>query len=313
MPTRISSLAALALLAAPVMAQEKEKKLAEMPTKEEIAACQKLGANFGLIFLARPGDSRFARGAIKNPNEFPALDFGNKWPKEDLPAIEVPVGICTSSGSAATDATLKRLKPLKKLVALQIEATRVTDAGLEELTGHTELLYLDVHFTDTITDKGMAAVGKLTKLAHLDLTATKVTGKGLAELKGLTALEHLSLSFTSVDDDGVKVIEKFTALINLDLTSSKVTDAGVKGIASLQKLKILHLSRTKVTDAGVKTLAGLKGLTSLDLDDTALTDKGLVELHGLSELKYLNVRNTKVTKAGVAAFKKAVPKCDVSE
>lgn len=297
----------------PLSALAQEKKLADMPTKEEMAACQKLGADFGLIFLARTGDNRFARGPIKNAGEYAALDFAKKWPKADLPAIEVPVGVCTSSGSAATDATLKHLKPLKKLVALQIESTLVTDAGLAELTGHADLLYLDVHFTDTITDKGMAAVGKLTKLTFLDLTGTKVTGKGLGELKRLTALEELSLSFTGVDDDGVKVVEGFTALRRLDLGGTKVTDAGTKSVAALPTLQRLNLSRTKVTDTGARSLAALKGLTSLDLGETALTDKGLAELHGLSELKYLTVRDSKVSKAGVAAFKKAVPKCDVSE
>jgi len=67
----------------------------------------------------------------------------------------------------------------KVVVEVDLDSTKVTDAGLEHLKG-------------------------LTKLEELYFSSPKVTDAGLVHLKGLTNLTHLLLSETKVTPAGVK-------------------------------------------------------------------------------------------------------------
>ena len=58
----------------------------------------------------------------------------------------------------------------------------MTDAGLKELTGLTELLYLELDFT-RVTDTGMKDVMGFKKLWSLNLLGTKVTPAKVKDLK----------------------------------------------------------------------------------------------------------------------------------
>jgi len=52
-------------------------------------------------------------------------------------------------------------------------------------------------------------------------------------------------------------------------------------------------------------------LQTLDLTKTRVTDAGLKELLALKELKMLYMGGAKVTASGVAAFRMAMPGCNV--
>jgi hypothetical protein len=67
-----------------------------------------------------------------------------------------------------------------------------------------------------------------------------------------------------------------------------------------------------VTDTGIKELASLKALTSLDISGTDVTDDGMKQLVPLAGLTELDLSCTNVTNGGVAAFKKRLPKCEIT-
>src|SRR5262245_19404218 len=63
------------------------------------------------------------------------------------------------SGTAVTDARLKRLVELKNLQTLELQDTQVTDAGLKELATMSKLAHLLLHIT-RVTDAGIAELRK---------------------------------------------------------------------------------------------------------------------------------------------------------
>src|SRR5258708_5557517 len=81
-----------------------------------------------------------------------------------------------------------------QLRVLDLEGTRVGDAGLANLVGL-------LHLTD------------------LSLDETAITDNGLVHLRGLTGLEHLSLNGTKVTDGGMKHLEGLLDQ-DIDLTIS---------------------------------------------------------------------------------------------
>ena len=131
--------------------------------------------------------------------------------------------------AAVTDATLRRVGHLKRLLHLDLSQTQVTDAGLQPLAG-------------------------LKRLTWLDLSQTQVTDTGLQHLAGLKRLTWLDLSQTQVTDTGLQHLADLTRLVRLHLSRTQVTDAGLQHLAGLKALQVLDLSQPPVTAAGVAAL-----------------------------------------------------------
>ena len=93
------------------------------------------------------------------------------------------------------------------VVKVYLHNTQVTDAGLKELAGLTQLQTL--YLTGTkVTDAGLKELAGLTRLQWLNLQGTKVTDEGLKELAGLKQLHMLFLDGTQVTDAGVQELQK---------------------------------------------------------------------------------------------------------
>ena len=71
---------------------------------------------------------------------------------------------------------------MKRLIALRINETQVTGAGLATLADKLALRMLDVHGL-SLTDDDLPALTRMSSLAQLDVTATKLTEQGLAQLR----------------------------------------------------------------------------------------------------------------------------------
>ena len=131
--------------------------------------------------------------------------------------------------------------------------TVITDAGLEQLKGLSQLQHLDLNDTQ-VTDAGLEHLKDLKQLQSLDLSYTQVTDAGLEHLKDLNQLQSLNLDGTQVTDSGLEHLKGFSQLQYLYLYSTEVTDAGLEHLEGLGKLHELYLGETKVTGPGVKKL-----------------------------------------------------------
>jgi hypothetical protein len=193
----------------------------------------------------------------------------------------------------------KLLRGLPGPKALVLEETAVSDRGLAAVGRLTDLRRLQLRGTP-IGDNGLKHVRGLKQLQILDLSRTKVTDAGLKHLKGLGRLKELSLVGVLVSDAGLAVLAKLSGLECLDLTDTPVGNKGLAHLKGLKELRSLRLAGTHIQDGALKALVGLKELRNLDLHGTIVGNAGLASLRGLSRLSYLRLSQTNVGDAGLA-------------
>lgn len=190
--------------------------------------------------------------------------------RPENPVVSVELG-----DSAVKDDDLKALAPLTDVVSLSLATTHITGSGLKHLAlKKLEALYLQ---ESDVTDEGLKEVSRFTNLKVLFLGGTKIGDSGLKHLANLKKLEELTLIGTKVTDKGMEHLAKITTLTRLELTFTGVGDKGVKQFLPLKKLATLCLWETKVTDAGLKQLAQLTALKTLVLFKTKVTADGIKE------------------------------------
>lgn len=80
-----------------------------------------------------------------------------------------------------TDAALKTVSQLPRLISLDLRQTKVTDAGLEALVGLKKLETLNLYGTE-ITDAGLKHLAKIKSLKNVYLWQSKATKAGVKQL-----------------------------------------------------------------------------------------------------------------------------------
>jgi WD40 repeat protein/Leucine-rich repeat (LRR) protein len=175
---------------------------------------------------------------------------------------------------------LKALEHWKGVTRLDLEGTGVTDSGLEQIKGWTQLE--NISLPEATTDAGLVHLAGLTNLRHISkyTDLAQVQGFGLAHLKNLKQITDLSL-----------------------LNYRGLTDQGLVGLKDWTQLKRLELP-TQISDVGLEHLAGLTNLESLNVGEMKnLRGPGLTHLRYLTKIKGLSLRGTQVTDDGLAGIK----------
>lgn len=110
------------------------------------------------------------------------------------------------------------------------EPQKADDAMLAQL-GPVAALIVDAELSRTpVTDKGLAAIAKLTNLRQLDLAGTTVTSAGLTALTPLTKLRRINLVGTAVDDTAVATLRRFPALKEVHAFGSKISESALTSL-----------------------------------------------------------------------------------
>ncbi|HET6879681.1 MAG TPA: protein kinase [Pirellulales bacterium] len=212
-------------------------------------------------------------------------------------------------GEIVGDDTLEPLAGLKQLQGLDLSATRVTGSGLARLAELPHLSSLTLQATN-LSAADMSHLAELRGLESLTLARFPVSAEALRPLEKLTRLWHVALGNTSLDDGGFEAIGRLASLELVGVHDA--TDAGLAQIANLSRLRMLSVNGPTITDAGLERIARLPDLRMLDLGGAPqITDAGLAHLQGLATLETLRLAGTSVSESGVAAFKAALPGCNV--
>jgi acetyl esterase/lipase len=235
---------------------------------------------------------------------------GSRLRDEDLKALGAVehLEVLKLDATGVTDAGLEHLSGLTGLRWLYLERTRITDAGLRALKPLRALTILDVAGT-AAGDAGLERIARLESLAGLDLTGTRVTDAGLRSLAPLGQLEVLRLSRTAVTDAGLEALSALHALKSLSLDGCPgVRGRGLRPLASLPDLQVLVLDGAPVDDEGMDAIGTLAHLSELYLEGTSVSDAGLARLRGLASLRKVFLHGTRCTEEGVKALAAALPK-----
>ena len=207
-----------------------------------------------------------------------------------------------------TDMGLKNyLAASPRPTELILSSTKITDAGLQPLTGVNSLRFLFLGGTG-IGDEGLKAAAECTELIKLSVAYTKATDAGMKQLNGLPNLEWLSISGTTITVASLKELKSPEKLTTLYLNDMNVSDQDLKVLARFKNLKELLLSRTKVTDAGMKELLALKSLRTLYQNESpGITDAGMQVFARMPQLLDLKLDKTGVTNMGKRQLERELP------
>ena len=122
-----------------------------------------------------------------------------------------------SAFAAVADAQLVALAPVAaSVVSLELQQTRVTDAGLAALAPFTKLRKLQLQNT-ALSDAGLEHLGKLASLEILNLYGTGITDAGLQHLAGLKNLKKIYLWQSKVTSDGAGKLRAAIPSVEINL------------------------------------------------------------------------------------------------
>lgn len=102
------------------------------------------------------------------------------------------------------DEDMKLLSSLSTLQELHLHGTTITDEGLKQIAGLTNLTYLGLIGVANISDAGMKSLVDMQKLEELRIGNTNIGDAGLKELAKLKSLKMVGLIGTKVTQDGLK-------------------------------------------------------------------------------------------------------------
>lgn len=197
-----------------------------------------IGAGLGW-FIRRAAVQRDAAKAIVAAGGSVRYDFQNVGfprPGGTCPGPKWLVGligvdffadvISVSMPQPQSDAILAHVGRLRRLERLDARTTRVTDAGLAQLRGLSELRSLSCSGTPALTDAGLAHLSGLGRLESLSIEGpTRIEGPGLAHLASLNRLRGLLIHIES--EAGLPSLSRLVGLRKLSIDMPNVTDTAL--------------------------------------------------------------------------------------
>jgi hypothetical protein len=207
--------------------------------------------------------------------------------------------ICTPYG--LTDEEMAGIATLQTVDEMEIDADRLTDAGLASIAKLRNLKVLHLVGTSMMTDEGLKALATLPKLRHLRLSGP-FTDKGLAYLAAAPSLKVMWLETPSATEKGLRELTQIKTLERLTIPwLDLITPRSVAFLHAMTNLKALGVGDASNSDAGVAALASLSNLEVLALKGgPALTDSGLKPLATMPKLRALEIYHSRITEQGVA-------------
>lgn len=201
------------------------------------------------------------------------------------------------------------------LLALPPQVVRKVDCAKLEMSdkeianiGHlTRLADLDVECTD-MTDAGLKQLSVLRDLRHLNIGGNAITARGLPSILGMKNLVWLRLSRNAELGDKIgPIVGRLTSLKSLDLCGAGVDNALLADLEPLTQLEELNLRRNNISDKGLVYIAKLKSLRELNCTDTLVTAKGLIVLAKLPKLNKVTFRMQDFKRDDLSRLRKAMP------
>jgi len=163
-----------------------------------------------------------------------------------------------------------------------------------------------------IGDEQLAKVVDLPDISWINLGESNVTSAGLASVAKLKSLRTVDLTNTQVSD--LTELTNLPELADLRLDyCSKVNLEHLPALAKIPSLRALGANSLRLQDEGIAVLAENTGLEQLHIMGTRVTDTGLAPLQKLKNLKQLKLTYSTYNRDDLAAFRKAVPECQVIE
>lgn len=209
------------------------------------------------------------------------------------------------------DEALKGIGGLTSLEHIVIYGTAVTGKGVAEIGNIDGLRHLDLGLNPGIADGDHRWILKLQALEYLRLEETEIGDRALESISQHQQIKQLELGFTNITGGGVQQLCLIRQLEELDLTCTAVADEAISRIAELPNLEKLTLDQcTLLTDEATVSLAKMKRLKHLRLGSTRFSSRGLGNLSVLTNLEVLSLCS-EANKQSVLDLRRSLPKCQI--
>jgi len=215
------------------------------------------------------GSEFYARLILPETDDelMPPGDDGGPLSKKEIDLIKrwIDQGASFSSGGGGG---VGKLDPA--LTADKVRAMPAGEPNADAIAHLTELgatvtsiavnepQHLSVEWISTYhktTDKEIEQILHIApNVVEVDLSRTKVSDEGMAHIGKLGRLTHLNLNRTGVTDAGLKHLGDMRSLEWLNLYGTGVTDAALADLAKHKRLKALYIWNTKITGEGADKL-----------------------------------------------------------
>ena len=248
--------------------------------RDAVKAIVAAGGNVRYDFQQKPAPGR-SGGTSPGPKWLVGLlgvDFF-----ADVTSVSIP--------GPQLDAILAHVGRLRRLERLDAPATRVTDAGLAQLSGLSKLRILSCSGTLGLTDAGLAHLSGLERLESLSIYGpTRIEGAGVTHLASLARLRFLAIRIES--EAGLPSLSRLIELRRLFIDMPNVTDAALAQLSRLTWLEELAFGGETGSDAGMAHLTSLTNLNMLQVYGPWFTGNGLEPVLEMDHLSTFFVSDT---------------------
>jgi hypothetical protein len=210
-------------------------------------------------------------------------------------------------GQLATDAVLAEIAGIPRLRHLHCQDIASGDDGFIELSARDTLEELTGRVCPRVTDRGFAAIARLSRLRSLGAGGPRLTAAALAPFVETATLEDLGPILFG--DDAFVFIGRLPRLQRLtNMYNRATTDAATRHLRDHPRLSQYSAFGTQITDESLEILAGLPVLERLGFENCAdITDTGLRALARASRLRRVRVWScVRVTGAWLEAMPSTV-------
>ena len=201
-----------------------------------------------------------------------------------------------------TDKDMEAICAFPMLEYLQLDGSRLTDAGFAQLKNARAVTELHLGWDFHIDDHTLEFLADMPALSKLELIGPRrskfggggqingfVRGPGLASLKRARSLKEIRLTNCEIIGDNIRFLAEVPHLEFLDLSNTKFSDEGLENFKLARSLKTLNLRETDTGDNGVLFLGAIPGIETLDLSSTKIKGPGLAGLKNAKTLKSLSL------------------------
>ncbi len=204
----------------------------------------------GLIKL--PAGKQFE--FVPNSNFYKHSDCLLKLPSDAFDFVELRFFSMADDEDELCDQAIVRLGHIKSLVALDLDKSDTSDAGLSKM-------------------------GAMPNLQTITACECKVTGSCLPQLLACKKLSGFRLSNTKVDVPSLTCLKDFPQLHRLTIVRSGLTLLGLEHISKCSELNLLDIDANhKLDDKAVPLLIKLTKLKSLFIQGSGISVQGLEQL-----------------------------------
>lgn len=181
----------------------------------------------------------------------------------------------------------------KTVIRLDLSYWTLTGSGLKYLKS-LPIYALSLSSNKNLDNKSLSILQEL-PIKKLKVSYSNLNGEGLAEICKIKTLGSLSMnSCKNIKDKDFDTIFNLTSLSNITLDGTNISDKTLEYLANCPKLSDVSLIDTAITNEGLKALLETKGYRSLYLSNCKNLDSEALKMIATKSPGILNLNLTGV-------------------